>query len=64
MTILLNFEEAINPTIEKPAKKRKTNWWPSIPGLLSNKTPISGPIKISGVQPITDIIPTAVPVNA
>ena len=35
-----------------------------IPGFLSNRYPIIGPAKMSGLYPTTEIIPTAVPVRA
>ena len=35
-----------------------------IPGFSSNRYPIIGPAKISGLYPTTEMIPTAVPVNA
>ena len=59
----LKRNEAISPKNTVIAKKENTYWYPLIPGYSSKKKPIRGPANISGVYPINETTPTAVPVK-
>ena len=52
------------PIRENKAIIQNTSWWPLAPGQVSKRYPMVGPANISGVKPINETSPTAVPVNA